>query len=45
MWKDGANLYHKLEDDIEALKSLRASFFKGESNVIALATTIDTATL
>jgi hypothetical protein len=41
MWEDGANVYDKLEDDIKANKSLRASFFlKGGGNVTALAATL-----
>jgi len=28
MWEDKANLYNKLEDNIKAFKSLKASFFK-----------------
>jgi hypothetical protein len=41
MWEDKANLYNKLEDNIKAFKSLRASFFfkkKGGGNITALAT-------
>jgi hypothetical protein len=31
MWEDKADVYNKLEDNIEANRSLRASFFqKGE---------------
>jgi len=33
-------MYNKLEDNIEATKSLRASFFKRGGNVIALAATL-----
>jgi hypothetical protein len=28
MWKDKVNVYNKLEDDIEANRRLKASFFQ-----------------
>ena len=41
MWEDRANLYDKLEDNTQMLRSLRASFFlKGGGNVIAPAATL-----
>jgi ActR/RegA family two-component response regulator len=46
MWEDKANLYNKLEDDTQMLRSLKASFFiRGGGNVTALAATYAIATI
>ena len=40
MWEDSADIYNKLEDNIEANRSLKASFFQGGGNMTALAATL-----
>jgi len=45
MWEDKANLYNKLEDNTQMLRSLRASLFTRGGNITALAATYAIATI